>query len=222
MVVVNEGDKVRLCGEALTRIGVESINSFGDGTRVAAICATSYEQVYGKCLASNCWSFSKTSVIVDPLADYHPDPKTSPWAYKFKLPFDLLNLMGVIFPNGHDQISMAYGITPWGSSGRLDSYSTAYAMEDGCLYANHGRAIIDYQRHVPETSLTNYPLFREYLVLHLALEFAISLGKPSNEIGYFKVFVDEAFHTAAAMDAKGSPVPFTNYSATIARMRSYG
>jgi hypothetical protein len=95
-------------------------------------------------------------------------------------------------------------------------------MADDCIYTNRGKVLIEYQRMVPETALYNYPLFREYLVSQLAFDFAISLGKPAHEISDLKALSDEAFHSAAAMDAKGSPVSVTNYSSQIVKMRSYG
>jgi hypothetical protein len=219
----NDSDKVRLCAEALVRLNGESISSFADGTRAAAICAISYERIYRKALVMNRWSFTRAYKVLDPLGDNQSDPKTHLWVYKYKLPADCINLIGVMFSDGGEEpVSMAYGINPMCQNGRLDSYSTNYELRDGCVYANGKRIAIDYQYAVPENMLGQYPLFREYLVLLLASEFAVSVMNDDVKLQRFTALAQEAFGIAASTDSSNNPVPFTNYSMTVAKMRTFG
>jgi hypothetical protein len=100
MVVSNESDKVRLCVEALVRLNGETISSFSDGSRASTICGMCYERVYRKALASNRWSFTRAYSALAPLSDNASDVSFLPWCYRFPLPSDCINLIGVLFPRG--------------------------------------------------------------------------------------------------------------------------
>jgi hypothetical protein len=224
MVVNNGSDRVRLCGEALVRLNGESIASFSDGSRAATICGMCYERVYRKALVANRWSFTRTYKALAPLSD--APTAHLPWRYRFPLPSDCINLIGVIFPpdgsDGGDPIAIAYAMVPNNQYGRLDSYGTDYELRDGCLCANRRKLVIDYQYAVPESMLENYPLFREYLVLLLASEFAVSVMNDDTKLQRFTALAQDAYGLAASTDSASNPVPLTNYSTVVTRMRTFG
>jgi hypothetical protein len=225
MVVSNESDKVRLCGEALVRLNGESISSFSDGSRASTICGMSYERIFRKALVSNRWTFTRAYGALVPLSE--KASPTFPWTYRFPLPSDCINLIGVMFPpasgdDGVDTISSAHGIVPNNQYGRLDSYGTDYEMRDGCVCTNRKNIVIDYQYAVPETMLGNYPLFREYVVLLLASEFAMSVMNDDGKLKLFTALAQEAYGVAASTDSACNPVPLTNYSSVITKMRTFG
>jgi hypothetical protein len=225
MVISNESDKVRLCGEALLRLNGESISSFSDGSLAAPICGMSYERIYRKALVSNRWTFTRTSGTPVPLSE-----DTSghfPWCYRYPLPSDCINLIGVLFPpdsrdDGVDPRANGYAIVPNAQYGRLDSYGTDYELRDGCVCTNRKKRAIDYQHAVPETMLGKYPLFREYVVLLLASEFAISVINDDTKLQRFTDLAQEAYAIAASTDSATNPVPTTNYSIVVTRMRTFG
>jgi hypothetical protein len=220
MVVSNESDKVRLCGEALVRLNGESISSFSDGSRAATICGMSYERIYRKALVSNRWTFTRAYKELAPLREEVPE--SFPWAYRFPLPSDCINLIGVIFPpGGGDPISNSHAIAVNNQYGRLDSYGLDYELRDGCVCANRRKVVVDYQYAVPETMVGNYPLFREYVVLLLASEFAVSVMNDDVKLQRFTALAQEAYGVAASTDSACNPVPVTNYSTVATKMRTF-
>jgi hypothetical protein len=222
MVVSNDSDRVRLCGEALVRLNGETISSFEDGSRAAAICAVSYERIYHTALTANRWSFTLVRKLLAPLADYHPLPHGDMWAYKYQLPADCINFIGVMFSYGDDGVSLSAGYWPVEQGGRLDRYSVEFEERDGCIYANHGHALVEYQYAVDESMLRNEPLFRNYLVCSLAAEFAISIMNDSGKMQLFSALAQDALALAASTDSNRNPTAFTNYSATVLRMGAFG
>jgi hypothetical protein len=106
--------------------------------------------------------------------------------------------------------------------GRLDSYGLDYELRDGCVCTNRERIVVDYQYAVPESMLINYPLFREYLVLLLACEFAVSVMNDDVKLQRFSALAQEAYAVAASTDSASNPVPLTNYSTVVTRMRTFG
>ena len=225
MVVSNESDKVRLCGEALLRLNGESISSFSDGSRAATICGMSYERIFRKALVSARWTFTRTYGALVPLSE--PPPSSFPWRYRYPLPADCINLIGVLFPPGSsddsvDPISSSYAIPGNNQYGRLDSYGTDYEMRDGCVCTNRRNVVIDYQYAVPESMLGKYPLFREYVVLLLASEFAVSVMNDDTKLQRFTALAQEAYAMASSTDSASNPVPMTNYSTVVTRMRTFG
>jgi hypothetical protein len=227
MVVSNDSDKVRLCSEALVRLNGESIGSFSDGSRASTICGMCYERVYRKALVSNRWSFTRAYKALAPLSDNASEDSSLPWHYRFPLPSDCINLIGVLFPRdssdgGGDPIATAYAIMPNNQYGRLDSYGLDYELRDGCVCTNRGRIVIDYQYEVPESMLINYPLFREYVVLLLASEFAVSVMNDDTKLQRFTALAQEAYGVAVSTDSACNPVPLTNYSTVVTRMRTFG
>jgi hypothetical protein len=106
--------------------------------------------------------------------------------------------------------------------GRLDSYGLDYELRDGGVCTNRERIVIDYQYAVPESMLINYPLFREYVVLLLACEFAVSVMNDDVKLQRFSALAQEAYGLASSTDSASNPVPLTNYSTVVTRMRTFG
>jgi hypothetical protein len=121
-----------------------------------------------------------------------------------------MNLIGVIFPAGSaDPISHGYAVTSNGQYGGLDSYGLACELRDGWVCTNRRRVVVDYQYAVPENMLGNYPLFREYVVLLLASEFAVSVMNDDIKLQRFTALAQEAYGRAASTDSACNPVPLT-------------
>jgi hypothetical protein len=99
----------------------------------------SYERVYRKALVSNRWTFTRAYKALAPLSDDVPTASSRfPWAYRFPLPGDCINLIGVMFPpsSSGDPISNAYGVMANKQYGRLDCYGTDYveALKNSCCF----------------------------------------------------------------------------------------
>jgi hypothetical protein len=224
MGVSNEGDKVRLCEETLLRLNEESISSFSDGSRAFTICGISYRRIFRKALVSNRWTFTRTYGALVPLSE--KDSPSFPWTYRFPLPSDCINLIGVMFPpdsrdDGVDTIASAYGIVPNNQYARRDSYGMDYERRDGCVCANWRNVAIDSEYAVPETMLGNYPLFRS-VVLFLAFEFAMSVMNDDGKLKLFTALVQEAYGVATSTDSACNPVPITNHSSVVTKMKTFG
>jgi hypothetical protein len=82
--------------------------------------------------------------------------------------------------------------------------------------------VIDYQYAVPESMLGKYPLFREYVVLLLASEFAVSVMNDDTKLQRFTALAQEAYAMASSTDSASNPIPMTNYSSVVTRMRTFG
>lgn len=216
-------EKIRLCSEALTLLNVASITSFEENSRGANMASLHYERIYRECLTRCRWSFTRVFRYLVPDASYHPEPNKMPFSYRFVLPEDFVNLIGVIAPNREqDPISMFYGFSMPQTMGRLDAYMVNYQMRDGFVYANCKSILLDYQYRVSEDNLTKYPLFRTYLVYSLARDFATAVAGKEELYQMWSEKADQAYGLASSTDTNSNPMESTNYSTTLAHMRSFG
>lgn len=216
-------EKIRLCSEALTLLNASSITSFEENSRGAQMASLHYERIYRECLTRSRWSFTRCFRYLVPDASYHPEAGLLPYRYRFVLPEDFVQLVGVIIPNREqDPISSFYGFSVPQALGRLDCYSSEYQMRDGFVYSNCKSILLDYQYRVAEDNLTKYPLFRTYLVYSLARDFATSVTAKDELYQLWAENAERAYGLASSADTNQNPMESTNYSTTISRMRSFG
>ena len=215
--------KIRLCSEALTLLNVASITSFEENSRGANMASLHYERIYRECLTRCRWSFTRSFRYLVPDASYQPVPGRLPYAYRFVLPEDFINLIGVLVPNREqDPVSLFYGYSIPQTMGRLDAYAVNYQMRDGFIYSNCKSILLDYQYRVSEDNLTKYPLFRTYLVYSLARDFAASVSARDELYQIWSENAEKAYGLASSTDTNANPMESVNYSPTIASMRSFG
>jgi hypothetical protein len=214
-------ERIRICSEALTLVNASVISSFEDNTRGAQMASLHYERIYQYSLCRARWSFSR--VLGELAADADYDGKNQPFNFRFPLPSDCVNLIGVLYPNQQNCTfnSRFSGFFPI-QFGRLDNYQCTYRLMDGFIYVNAPTIVADYQYRVPEDLLKSYPLFRNFLVYSLAAEFASSVMNDDQKNAIMRGSAEESYSIASSTDTNSNPMEATNYSSILARMKIWG
>jgi hypothetical protein len=212
--------KVRLCSQALAKLNGPTIESFDDKSRESMMCSILYEETYLKALSTGRWSFSLSYALLSPDASYHPPPGGAVWAYRFPVPSDCINVLGIRAPDGGVDTTISPGTYVYQS--KLNGYSVGYELRDNAIFSNNNPVIVDYQYRVPETQLHAAPLFRDYLINLLASELAIPLMNDVQKAQYFSAKAENAYYLASSVDTNQSPSEAADSSMTLVRMRTFG
>ena len=153
----NVADTLDLVNEALALIGEVVINSFEDGTDVAATAARIASTRIRGLIGLHPWRFSLRKVQLVPLVQ----PPVNEWRKAFALPQDMLNMREAFAAGTVD-------------APRLDRWEIFGQR----LLANADAVWVDYQREVPVAEWP--PVFRMLVRTTLAADLAIPVaGSPS-------------------------------------------
>lgn len=178
---------ISICSKALSKLGVEGIVSFEDGTAEAEISSSLYELIRDGLLSSYPWTFAtaqkKLPRLKDaPIADYK---------YAFLLPNDYLRIISA-------------GV---GSKGM----GVEYRISGNNLLTNHPSVVITYIYRVLEE---NFPaFFCDALTTKLAAEFCLSLMDDNSKANYLSKKAEEEIKTARLIDAQQStPRKFEDFT----------
>lgn len=219
----SRSEKIKLCSQALARLNGPTISSFEDKTRESSICGILYEDLYRRALCASKWSFTLSYATLSADAGYKADSNSDIWHNRFILPSDCISVIGVRVPNTvTDPMAVPMWIESEAGSNKLNGYSTVYELRDNFIYANAKTVILDYQYRVAEAQLSHCPLFREYLVLLLASEFALPIMNDINKAQFFNQKATDAYYLASSSDTNQSPTQATSSSSTLVRMRVFG
>lgn len=178
---------VGICSKALSKLGVEGITSFEDGTAEAEIAVSLYELVKDSLISSYTWSFATMQkrlprLVDEPVADY---------TYSYLLPNDYLRI-----------ISAGAG---------LKGKGLEYKVSSNKLHTNSSEVIITYICNVSEEDFP--PFFCDALTTKLAAEFCLSLTDDSNKSNYLLKKAEDEIKAARLIDAQQStPKKFEDFT----------
>lgn len=215
--IITVGERVKLCSQALARLNGPVISSFDEQTRESSICGLLYEDIYGRALCANRWSFTLKYALLT--MDARHENSSTP-AHRFMVPSDCIAVLGVRVPDGSTE--QASGGQLGSNSGKLNGYSTQYELRGNYIYSPHSAIILDYQYRLPENQLTHCPLFRDYVICSLASEFALAVMNDVVKAQYFTKKMEDAYYLACSSDSAQSPNWATDSSTTLATMCTFG
>lgn len=140
---------VEICATALTRLGMEPISSFGDGTAEAIVASHEYPKAKRAYLTARSWEFNRKYARLNRLVE----APLEQWQYQFQLPNDYLHLLEIA--------------APW---------RVPYALAgEARLLADIADVAILYQADLDESLFP--PLFEDALIWAVAERICLSLNE---------------------------------------------
>lgn len=176
-------NEIKLCSDAMTLIGGNSINSFEDGTYEAEVAAASYEDKRDALLTLRPWDFNTR--IAGPISQLVAVPDAK-WSYQYQIPNDCLRILGVYLDD----------------AGR--SFLDYQIVEEKILMTNYdGSLYLQYQffADVPDWP----PLFYDLMKSHMKAEFIIPITEDQVKYRDFTDVADKYTSQVARSLAQASP-----------------
>ncbi|MDR1694556.1 MAG: hypothetical protein LBR70_05155 [Lactobacillaceae bacterium] len=178
---------INICSKALSKLGVEGITSFEDGTAESEIASSLYDLIKDGLLSSYPWSFATAQKRLSRLAD----APIADYKYSYHLPNDYLRIISA-------------------GSGKK-SLGLSYRISGNKLCTNSSEVIITYIYKVYEEDLP--PFFCDALTTKLASEFCLSLIDDTAKANYLVKKAEDEIKTARLIDAQQStPKKFEDFT----------
>lgn len=178
---------INICSKALSKLGVEGITSFVDGTAESEIAASLYELIKDGMISSYPWSFATSQKELPrlaqvPIADYQ---------YSYLLPNDYLRIISA----------------GAGSRGK----GLEYRINGNMLHTNSSSVVITYIYRVLEENFP--PFFCDALTTKLAAEFCLSLVDDMGKANNLLKKAEEEVRNARLIDAQqATPKKFEDFT----------
>lgn len=170
--------EVAICNSALIKLGVATITSLAENSRVAKLCQEQYPKIRDKLLHSHLWNFAvKRAQLVatanDPVYEF---------TFEYTLPADCLRVWN----------------TQYGSSADF------YQVENGSLYSNYSDVFIKYISRVTDTTKFT-PTFDECLALMLAIDLEFALVQSNSFKNTLQEELKTELRDTRSFDAQENP-----------------
>lgn len=180
-------NSIRLCSQALIKIGAAAVSSLDEETAEARVAKQLYPMVRDGLLSCYPWRFalkqSKLNRLAEcPVADYR---------HAYQLPNDLLRILSAGF----------------GETGR----GIQYRVMQNQLHTNAPDVVLTYIHRPVEAAFPRF--FEQALVSALAVQFCLPLTESSNRLDVLKRQADEDFRMAKLTDSQQAvPSAFQDFS----------
>jgi len=161
---------VEIVSRALTRLGAKSIQSFDEGSDVAASASLVYTSILESELSVYPWRFAMKKAQLNQLTD----TPTNEWKYAYQLPTDRIGAPFAVFDTS------AIG----------DRTFKQFEVFADKIYANVNQLYIDYPFKPSETAFPAY--FTEFLVVALAANLAVPI---TDQVGMADMYRGLAYGT---------------------------
>lgn len=178
---------INICSRALSKLGVEGIVSFEDGTAEAEIAQSLYSLIRDGLLSSYPWSFAVAQKRLPRLKD----APVADYQYVYQMPNDYLRIISA------------------GSGAR--GRGIEYRISGNTLQTNSSEVIITYIYRVLEEDFP--PFFCEVLTSKLAAEFCLSLLDDNAKANGLAKKAEDDIGKARLIDAQqATPKKFEDFT----------
>lgn len=176
-------DKIEICNLALTRIGVDTINSLDESSQPARVCRQCYDFVRQNVLRRYPWAFATRRIT---LALLETEPVDYKYAYRY--PSDAIGIRGI-----YNEYMLGLP--------RDNHFKILSDKQGKVLYTNIENALVEYTADIKDASLFD-AMFIDAFAWRLAAEMAMALTNNMNIMqnavqAYNAYFVDAVGEDAA-------------------------